>query len=390
MERLTIFFEQLFVEWGMAHATSVILSHITLALLAIIAALAVGFICSRLIVPVVMKISDKTMSKWDDIIFNKKVLVSASQIVPAVIIWTFLPAMFYRYPTVEILLGRLTAVYITVMSVKTVITLVNSFKMLDETVSTATRQYVHTFCGVMKIVALFVGVIIIVAIVIDKSPIVLLAGLGATSAVLMLIFQDTIKGLVAGIRLTSNDMLHKGNWITVPKAGIDGVVIEITLTTVKVRNWDNTILTISPQTLVDDSFQNWRGMQESDGRRVKRKVYYDFSSIGTVDATMCKSLIKKGYFKSDEIRPGMTNITLYRRYMERFLSKTAAVNKDMIIMVRQLEATNTGLPIEFYFFLTDKTWVNYEHNLADIMDSIYAITPEFGLRIFQLQYGNQV
>ena len=390
MERLTIFFEQLFVEWGMVHATSVILSHITLALLGIIAALTVGFICSRLIVPVVMKISDKTMSKWDDIVFNKKVLVSASQIVPAVIIWTFLPAMFYRYPTVEILLGRLTAVYITVMSVKTVITLVNSFKMLDETVSTATRQYVHTFCGVMKIVALFVGVIIIVAIVIDKSPIVLLAGLGATSAVLMLVFQDTIKGLVAGIRLTSNDMLHKGNWITVPKAGIDGVVTEITLTTVKVRNWDNTILTISPQTLVDDSFQNWRGMQESDGRRVKRKVYYDFSSIGTVDATMCKSLIKKGYFKSDEIRPGMTNITLYRRYMERFLSKTAAVNKNMIIMVRQLEATNTGLPIEFYFFLTDKTWVNYEHNLADIMDSIYAITPEFGLRIFQLQYGNQV
>ena len=390
MERLTIFFEQLFIEWGMVHATSVILSHITLALLAIIAALAVGFICSRLIVPVVMKISGKTMSKWDDIIFNKKVLVSASQIVPAVIIWTFLPAMFYRYPTVEILLGRLTAVYITVMSVKTVITLVNSFKMLDETVSTATRQYIHTFCGVMKIVALFVGVIIIVAIVIDKSPIVLLAGLGATSAVLMLVFQDTIKGLVAGIRLTSNDMLHKGNWITVPKAGIDGVVTEITLTTVKVRNWDNTILTISPQTLVDDSFQNWRGMQESDGRRVKRKVYYDFSCIGTVDATMCKSLIKKGYFKSDEIRPGMTNITLYRRYMERFLSKTAAVNKNMIIMVRQLEATNTGLPIEFYFFLTDKTWVNYEHNLADIMDSIYAITPEFGLRIFQLQYGNQV
>lgn len=390
MERLTIFFEQLFVEWGMSHVVAVIISHITLALLGIVAALAVGIICSRLIVPVMMKITDKTMSKWDDIFFNKKVLVSASQIVPAVIIWTFLPAMFYRYPTVEILLGRLTAVYITIMSVKTVITLVNSFKMLDETVSTATRQYIHTFCGVMKIVALFVGVIIIVAIVIDKSPIVLLAGLGATSAVLMLVFQDTIKGLVAGIRLTSNDMLHKGNWITVPKAGIDGVVTEITLTTVKVRNWDNTILTISPQTLVDDSFQNWRGMQESDGRRVKRKVYYDFSSIGTVDATMCKSLIKKGYFKSDEIRPGMTNITLYRRYMERFLSKTAAVNKNMIIMVRQLEATNTGLPIEFYFFLTDKTWVNYEHNLADIMDSIYAITPEFGLRIFQLQYGNQV
>ena len=148
----------------MAQDVAVIISHITLALLAILAALAVGLICSRLIVPVMMKITDKTMSKWDDIFFSKKVLVSASQIVPAVIIWTFLPAMFYRYPAIEILLGRLTAVYITVMSVKTVITLVNSFKVVDDAVSTATRQYIHTFCGVMKIVAIFVGVIIILAI----------------------------------------------------------------------------------------------------------------------------------------------------------------------------------------------------------------------------------
>lgn len=371
----------------MAQDTAVIISLITLALFAILAALVVGLICGKLIVPVVMKITDKTMSKWDDILFNKKVLVSASQIVPALIIWTFLPAMFYRYPTVEILLGRLTAMYITIMSVKTVITLVNSFKVLDDTVSTATRQYIHTFCGVMKIVAIFVGVIVIIAIVIDKSPTVLLAGLGATSAVLMLVFQDTIKGLVAGIRLTSNDMLHKGNWITVPKAGIDGVVTEITLTTVKVRNWDNTILTISPQTLVDDSFQNWRGMQESEGRRVKRKVYYDFNTIRTLNESDCKLLIKKGYFKSGEIKPGMVNMSLYRRYMERFLAANAEVNTGMIIMVRQLEATNAGLPVEFYFFLTDKVWVNYEHNLADIMDSIYAITPDFGLKIYQLQYS---
>lgn len=387
MEKLTIYFEKLFVEWGMAQDAAVIISHITLALLAILAALAVGLICSRLIVPVMMKITDKTMSKWDDIFFSKKVLVSASQIVPAVIIWTFLPAMFYRYPTIEILLGRLTAVYITIMAVKTVITLVNSLKVVDDAVSTATRQYIHTFCGVMKIVAIFVGVIIILAIIIDKSPAVLLAGLGATSAVLMLVFQDTIKGLVAGIRLTSNDMLHKGNWITVPKAGIDGVVTEITLTTVKVRNWDNTILTISPQTLVDDSFQNWRGMQESDGRRVKRKVYYDFSTIRPINDKECKELIKKGFFKSGEIKAGMVNMSLYRRYMERMLANTAEVNTDMVIMVRQLEATNTGLPVEFYFFLSDKVWVNYEHNLADIMDRIYAMTPEFGLKIYQLQYS---
>lgn len=387
MEKLTIYVEHLLADWGLASQTSIILSHLTLAVLAFVLAFGLGLVCSRIVVPLILKITSKTLSQWDDLFFNRKVLVSASQIVPAIVVWMFLPAIFYRFPTIEMLLGRLTAIYITVMSVRTVLALINSFKILDDSVTTSTRQYIHTFCGVLKIVAVFVGIIVVMAIVIDKSPTVLLAGLGATSAILMLVFQDTIKGLVAGIRLTSNDMLHKGNWITVPKAGVDGVVTEITLTTVKVRNWDNTILTISPQTLVDDSFQNWRGMQESDGRRVKRKVYYDFNTIRTLNESDCKLLIKKGYFKSGEIKPGMVNMSLYRRYMERFLAANAEVNTGMIIMVRQLEATNAGLPVEFYFFLTDKVWVNYEHNLADIMDSIYAITPDFGLKIYQLQYS---
>ena len=389
MEKLTIYLEQLLSGAGLSGQTVVTLSHLILALLALGLAFGIGWVCSRLIVPFVLKITEKTRNRWDDVLLNRKVLVSVCHIVPAIIIWFFLPAVFYRFPLIEEILGRVTAIYITIMSAISVIAFVNSFKTLDSSVKTATRQYLHSFCGVMKIVVIFVAVIVVVAIIIDKSPAVLLAGLGATSAILMLVFQDTIKGLVAGVRLTSNDMLHKGDWITVPKAGIDGTVIEMTLTTVKVRNWDNTILTITPQTLVDDSFQNWIGMQQSGGRRVKRKVFYDFHSIRPLDEAQCKLLVKNGYFKSGEIKAGMVNMTVYRRYMECLLMKNAEVNKDLLIMVRQLEATNTGLPVEFYFFLSDKEWVNYEHNLADIMDSIYAITPDFGLKIYQLQYSDK-
>lgn len=387
MEKLTIFVEQLFRDWNFAEEAVRAVSPISLAAVALIVAFCIGLICSKLLVPLLLKITAKTRSEWDDILLNRKVLVSASRVITAVIVWLFLPAVFYRFPMIEMLLSRFTAIYITIMSVSTILTFINSLKQLDTSGNSTTHQYIHSFCGVLKIVVIFIAVIVVLAIVIDRSPMTLLAGLGATSAILMLVFQDTIKGLVAGVRLTSNDMLHIGDWITVPKAGVDGTVIEMSLTTVKVRNWDNTILTISPQTLVDDSFQNWKGMQDSDGRRVKRKVYYDFSSIRPIDEAQCKMLIKKGYFKKDEIKAGDINMTLYRRYMERYLTRNAEVNKDMLIMVRQLEATNTGLPVEFYFFLSDKTWINYEHNLADIMDSIYGMTPDFGLNIYQLQYS---
>lgn len=199
----------------------------------------------------------------------------------------------------------------------------------------------------------------------------------------MLVFKDTISGLVAGIRLTSNDMLHRGDWITVPKADINGIVEDITLTTVKVRNFDNTILTITPQTLVDDSFQNWIGMRQGDGRRVKRLVYFDFRCIRPVDDGMRRLLVDKYGFDEREMQPGVVNMTLFRRYVERYLASRDDVNTAMLFMVRQLEATNTGLPLEFYFFLKQKEWKPYEHHLAAIMEYVYSIIPDFGLRVYQ-------
>ena len=340
-------------------------------------------VCSRVVVPLVIKFASRTVIEWDDLLFNPHSLRALCRIVPALVVWRLLPGVFSGAPLVQDLLTRATGIYITVMSMLLGVSVVDAFKSYEDKRHSSLQQYYHTFCGVLKIVIIFLSLIVMVAIAIDRSPLTLIAGLGATSAVLMLVFKDTISGLVAGIRLTSNDMLHRGDWITVPKADINGIVEDITLTTVKVRNFDNTILTIAPQTLVDDSFQNWIGMRQGEGRRVKRMVYFDFRSIRPVDDALRARLAAKYGLKADDMGPGAVNMTLFRRYVERYLVTLPGVNTDMMLMVRQLEATNTGLPIEFYFFLRCKEWVPYEHQLADIMDTIYAMIPDFGLVVYQ-------
>lgn len=385
MAAISTYVDQFISLCGVTGSTVTVLRHILLVLIAVMLSSLAGILCRKILMPMILKVTEKTKNTWDDVLLGRNVLISASRIAPAIVIWILLPLVFTEFPIVHDLLKRATAIYITVMSVRLAIVLISSLTLLGSDKRSATQQYLHSFCGVLKILMIFIAAIVVVAIIINKNPSTLFAGLGATSAIMMLVFKDTISGLVAGIRLTSNDMLHKGDWITVPKSGIDGNVEDITLTTVKVRNFDNTIVTVTPQTLVDDSFQNWIGMQESPGRRVKRRVYYDFRSIRPVDEAVKAQLVEKKYFTEKEIAAGTVNLTLYRRYVERYLAQCAEVNEEMTLMVRQLEPTNTGLPVEFYFFVHTKEWVEYEHNLATIMEHIYAITPHFGLNIYQQQ-----
>lgn len=383
MENIKIFVEQLISLTGLTGNAVPVLRHVLLVLIAILLASLAGLLCRKIIVPIVRRLTSHTDARWDDVLLGDKVLISACQIVPAIVIWQLLPLVFYQYPVVRELLTRLTAIYITVMTVKLVLVFISAVKQLEGEERSARQQYLYSFMGVVRIVILFVAAIVVIAIVLDRDPMKLFAGLGATSAVLMLVFQDTIKGLVAGIRLTSNDMLHKGDWITVPKAGANGIVEDMSLTTVKIRNFDNTMVTVTPQSLVDDSFQNWNGMQQGEGRRVNRMVYYDFRSIRIVDEQLRKQLIAKKYFKADEIKTGMVNMTLFRQYLAGWLSRHPLVNPDMTLMVRQMEPTPEGLPVEFYFFLKEKEWVAYENQMAEMMEHIYAVTPDFGLQIYQ-------
>ena len=216
----------------------------------------------------------------------------------------------------------------------------------------------------MKIIVVFIAAIVIIAIVINKDPTSLFAGLGAASAILMLAFQDTIKGLVAGIRLTNNDMIHIGDWVTVPSAGANGRVEEISLTTVKIRNFDNTIITVTPQTLVDGSFQNWLGMEQREGRKQVRRVYYDFRSLTIGD-------------------DGVANITRFRHHIEQWLRDNPKVIGEKSPLVRQAEAPQPGCCMEFIFWLRSQAAIDYEHDTSDIMEYIYAASADYGLRIYQ-------
>ena len=426
MEEIRLWAESLMQASGVSTSGAVYITDAILVVLTLLLSWIAFTVCHRLLVPITVKITEKTDMKWDDVLFNEYTLRKACLIVPAIVVWMFIPHLFFRSPEIEEILERITAIYITLTSTKLALEVVNSIKLLDVDERSAHHQYLHTFCGVLKIVVWFLSVIVIVSIVINRNPLTLLAGLGATSAILMLVFKDTISGLVAGIRLTSNDMLHKGDWITVDKAGVNGTVEEITLTTVKVRNFDNTIMTITPQTLVDDSFQNWKPMQEGDGRRVMRRVYIDVRSIRRLDQETRQALISRAYFPAEELspslypearptcheatvpgdfvarpsspvarpsspvaRPAEVNLTLFRRWADRFLATHPLVNPDMTYMVRQLEATPKGLPVEFYFFLKEKEWKTYENQKDEILEQIYAAIPDFGLRIYQLEMRNE-
>ena len=383
IEDIRIWTEQAALSMGATETSSVYLTDAMLVIFTLLLSWLSFVVCHRLVVPITVKITSKTDVEWDDVLLNERTLRKACLIVPAIVVSMFIPNIFVRMPDMMELLERLTGIYITVMSTRLAIEVINSLKMLDSDVQSAHHQYLHTFCGVLKIVVVFLSVIVIVSIVINRNPLTLLAGLGATSAILMLVFKDTISGLVAGVRLTSNDMLHKGDWITVEKAGVNGTVEEITLTTVKVRNFDNTIVTITPQTLVDDSFQNWKPMQEGDGRRVMRRIYIDFRSIRLVTPELRQSLISRQYFTEEEI-PTEVNLTLFRHWAESYLASHPLVNSDMTHMVRQLEATQQGLPVEFYFFLKEKEWKTWENQKDEILERLYAAMQDFDLSIYQL------
>lgn len=363
MKEIQTYIEQLIVWCGIEGQYVAWLRYIVLIALSVVLAWLSGWLCRQLI-PWIERLTRRTSTGWDDVLLGRPVLRSASFVVPAVVVWQLLPWVFTDHPALHELLARLTAVYITVMMTKTFVVLIDSLKLLEGDKRTARQQYLYSFCGVLKIILMFVAAIVVISIAINKSPATLLAGLGAASAVTMLVFQDTIKGLVAGIRLTSNDMLHKGDWITVPSAGANGTVEEITLTTVKVRNFDNTIVTVTPQTLVDGSFQNWEGMRQGDGRKVTRTVYFDFSSLA-LDAD------------------GKANITRFRSDMEAWIAQQPTVNATMLILARQQEATQAGMAVEFIFWTREKGGAPYEHAISDIMEHIYAAAPQYGLRIYQ-------
>ena len=374
--------------WGIsAHRMEWMYWLVTLASVALIIFIA-DVVCRRVLIPLVKKLTSRTRSTWDDTLFNDTLLRDVSHLVPPILLSVLLPLIFMPgHPTLEFLLKVVWICTIALIT-KLVCTFLSSLYILS---SRQDRFKSHPLKGVyqmLKVVSICIAAIIIVSILIEKNPGYILTALGASAAVLMLVFKDMILGLVAGVQLSANDMLRPGDWITMPKYGADGDVEEVTLTTVKVRNWDKTITTIPPYALVSDSFQNWRGMKESGGRRVKRSVYIDMRSIAFCTEEQMAEFERRGWLEGVEREDKfVVNLHVFRNYLEDYLRHHPRVCSQMIIMVRQLQPTAQGLPLELYFFSDGTDWIPYEHLQSEIFEHVFAVMPTFGLRVFQAPMG---
>lgn len=383
MEIIITFIENLLLSLGLEGTTVAIVRYVLMIVIAFLLAGLSGYICRKFIVPLIIKFTSKTSTEWDTVLFDRTVLYTACNIVPAIVIWKLLPKVFFQYPFVEDVLLRLTAIYIAINATRLVLQLVDRLHFLRKQEGSSSSQYLRSFLGVLRIIVIFIAAIIVVSILFKKNPMSLFAGLGATSAVLMLVFKDTIEGLVAGIRLTSNEMVHVGDWITVPGTPVDGNVVDITLTTVKVQQFDNTYTTVSPLTLVNGSFKNWKGMQDSGMRQVVKKIFFDVRSIRLLNDETRQNLTSKSMVAPKEMEGEVVNIGLFRHYIETYLKKRDDVNKSATLLIHQLEATQNGLPIELIFFLNTTNGIEYEKKISDILEHVYAYANEFGLQVYE-------
>ena len=353
----------------------------------LLAAFIIDRVCRRLIIPAIHKITSKTENVWDDHLLNDEVLGNACGLIPPIAAYILVTLIVPEASDIYEFLLKLCWVYITGVTVKLICSVISALYTLSSEHEKLKTHSLKGFYQMIKLVVVCIGGIIIISTLIDKSPVAILTGLGAGTAILMLVFQDTIKGLVAGIQLMANDMPRPGDWITVPKHGADGDVIEVTLTTVKVRNWDKTIITVPPYALVNDSFQNWRGMFDIGGRRVKRSINIDMNTVRFCTSEEMEAYRKQPWMEGFESAKEEVNLHLFRHYIEYYLTHHPEVNQEMIMTVRQLQPGAQGMPIELYFFSADTAWLKYEHLQAEVFDHVLAMVHIFGLKVFQNPTG---
>ena len=347
----------------------------------------------------------KTSNNFDDILIKTGFFDRLSYAVPLVIIYSFMD-YFSDYPSI---LYRIVLSLIIIAIISSVNSFINSINEFYSNSNFSKKLSIKSYLQIIKLIINILGIIIFISSLIGKSPIYLLSGIGALTAVLMLIFKDTILSFISSIQITSNDLFKVGDWVEAPQFNADGDVIDIALHTIKIQNWDKTITVIPTHKLIDSSFKNWRGMSDSGGRRIKRAIHIDMSSIKFCDNDMITRFKKidiiSDYIDSkvaeiNESNSGkngqdsvlnvraLTNIGTFRRYVSAYLKNNSHIHKDMTFLVRQLTPTNNGLPLEIYVFSKNIDWIDYESIQSDIFDHIIASVKQFDLNMFQDPSGN--
>lgn len=366
----------------------------------------IDFLIRKILVTLFTSFSARSKSNFDDILVKNKVPRNIAHIIPLLVALEFVPSVFVHFQYAENIIEKGLQVYAIILTLWIVRSFLNALKDFFKTIPRLKDKPIDSYIQVFMIFAWIIGAMSALAIITGIEFISFIAGLGAASAVVILIFKDTILGFVASIQVSINDMVRIGDWITFEKYGADGDVIEINLATVKVQNFDKTITTIPTYALISDSFKNWRGMMDSDGRRIKRSVSIKLDSVkyltvekvntlkdielistylskrqSEIEAFNAKNNINKDLLLNGK---NLTNLGVFRKYIETYAERHSAINEDMMIMVRQLAPTTQGVPLEIYAFSKDKRWQNYEYIMADIFDHIIAAVPYFELELFEL------
>ncbi|MBN2523691.1 MAG: mechanosensitive ion channel [Bacteroidales bacterium] len=402
--------KSILLKWGIEEAYANSINIIFGVILILLLVYLSDVITRRIIVAVIGRIIKKTSASWDDIFYEKRVFERLSHLAPALILHYSIGYVLGDFVRLTNILQGAITICMIIISLLVVNSFILALGEIYTTLPVAKNRSIKGYIQVVQIIIYCIAIILTLSVLLGKSPTVLLTGIGALAAVLILVFKDTILGFVASIQLSANKMVQIGDWISMPKHNADGTVTEITLNTVKVQNWDKTISTIPTYSLVSDSFGNWRGMEESGGRRIKRHINIDMRSVKFCTPEMLERFKKIIYLKDyieqkekdiekynkknnipDEIVVNgrrMTNIGTFRKYLESYLRNHPMIHNEMTFLVRHLQPTEKGIPIEIYVFSKDQRWAYYESIQADIFDHILAVIPEFDLKVFQNPTGD--
>jgi miniconductance mechanosensitive channel len=379
-------------EWGFSDTFAGYLADFSSLIIILLSSVIVYYIAKVVINQILKRLVERSSSKWDDHLYEQKVFTRLALLLPALVLQVSLAHSISKYPEAIKLIELGLHLYMTFIILLVIVSFLNAVYHIYGEFDISDSKPIKGYVQIGKIVTYVVGGIAMISVLIGQSPLTLLAGLGAMSAVIMLIFKDSILGFVAGVQLSSNKMLQIGDWITMPKYHTDGTVIDVSLVTVKVRNFDNSVSCIPTYTLISDSFQNWRSMGEAGGRRMKRSILIDVATIRFMDEDMVNNLKRKKII-SDEIDTSVeyvSNLGIFRVYILNYLRKIPNLNQDASLMVRTLQPTENGLPVELYAFYIPPTWSEFEDFQAQLFEHILSVLPEFGLKAFQRPSGRDV
>lgn len=390
----------------------IILSKLIIAFTLVLASFMTWFIIHAVILKTVRRITLASRNKIDDILMTSGLLHRLSLLVPVLCLYAGIDLVFPGMDSIVFAVRRILLGIIIVISMVSIHAFLTGIEQFYNTLTIAKRTPIRGYIQLIKVFLLVVGIVFVISTLLGKSPWGIVSGIGAMTAIILLVFKDSILGFVASIQLNANNMVEIGDWIEMPKYTADGDVMEINLNTIKVQNWDKTISTIPTYALISDSFKNWRGMQQSGGRRIKRCLNIDMASIAFCTPEMIQNFRKVGIltdYIDNKIREidednkhgsfdkgiilngrSLTNIGTFRAYVESYLKNHSAIHQDMTLLVRQRQPGPHGLPIEIYAFCNDTRWTFYEGIQSDIFDHILAVVPQFGLRVFQTPSGADI